>query len=262
MTRFHSLSCLSTLWNVWLTTKCPFSDENIFPEFLEEAKDRICGASQGGGITAGITEYESCIGSHIWRNLTSYVTSSPRSASVMRILEIFSQGPWSTRVTSGCSSSRSRVLSLKTQKEPNEHEEHAASPDCTAVKRGLTSRLVDHVQNKLLRFILHLQRGQLRLLQVWICPGRRHFFKSVYPKLVQQQVEDLSRGHRAVDTNVRDRAVRWSEHRRLGGKRKKRQHICSREDKKYWNAFILVVPGTLWMFWKGRSKEILPAGTC
>lgn len=138
----------------------------------------------------------------------------------MRILEIFSQGPWSTRVTSGCSSSRSRVLSLKTQKEPNDHEVHAASPDYMAVKRCLTSRLVDHIKNKLLRFILHLQRRQLRLLQVWICTRTRHLIKlmrtSVYPKLVQQQVEDLPGGHRAADSNVSDGAVRWSEHRRLG----------------------------------------------
>lgn len=49
--------------------------------------------------------------------LTSYVTSSPRSASVMRILEIFSQGPWSTRVTSGYSSSLSRVFSLRLRRE-------------------------------------------------------------------------------------------------------------------------------------------------
>lgn len=49
--------------------------------------------------------------------LTSYVTSSPRSASVMRILEIFSQGPWSTRVTSGYSSSLSRVFSERLRRE-------------------------------------------------------------------------------------------------------------------------------------------------
>lgn len=138
----------------------------------------------------------------------------------MRTLEIFSQGPWSTRITSGCSSSRSRVLSLKTQKEPNDHEVHAASPTAWQWKGCLTSRLVDHIKNKLLRFILHLQRHQLRLLHVWICTRTRHFFKlmrtSVYPKLVQQQVKDLSGGHRAVDSYVSDRAVRWSEHRRLG----------------------------------------------
>lgn len=102
-------------------------------------------------------------------------------------------------------------------------------------KGCLTSRLVDHIKNKLLRFILHLQRRQLKLLQVWICTRTRHFFKlmhtSVYPKLVQQQVEDLSGGHRAVDSYVSDRAVRWSEHRRLGNKKETSTHLQQRGQK-------------------------------
>lgn len=204
MTRFHSLSCLSTLWNVWLATKFPFSYENILLSSWKKRKIES-------------VEHVESRPEQQRRNLTSYVTSSPRSASVMRILEIFSQGPWSTRVTSGCSSSRSRVLSLKTQKEPNDHEVHAACPDCMAVKR------MPHLQT----------RGPYKAQTPPIysppsnmpvkkrnCTRTWHFFKlmcmSVYPELVQQQVKDLFGGHRAVDSYVSDRAVRWSEHWCLG----------------------------------------------
>lgn len=71
--------------------------------------------------------------------LTSYVTSSPRSASMMKILEIFSQGPYNTRATSGYSPSLRRVLSTRSQTRKACQQKHTQycniSSDNTSVEK-------------------------------------------------------------------------------------------------------------------------------
>lgn len=135
-TRSHFLSRLSTIWKARLTTEmaCKPACVQKQPIFLIKTFFWVPGKRKY------ICEYRIYSVEHmepcgVTYDLTSYVTSSPRSASVMRILEIFSQGPWRTRVTSGCSSSRSRVLSVRSQRgKPNNQDVLVASRNSTAVK--------------------------------------------------------------------------------------------------------------------------------
>lgn len=90
------------------------------------------------------------------------------------------------------------------------------SPQC---KSQLTARLVHHIKDKLLRFILHLRRHKCRLFLVWTCirtPGQKlQWSNIVYPKLVEEQVKDLSSGHGAVYSYVSDWTISWSKYRCL-----------------------------------------------
>lgn len=89
----------------------------------------------------------------------------------------------------------------------------------------LTSRLMHHVQNKLLRLVLHLHGHKRRQFLAWMWSGRLLFqlasWITAYPELVKQQVEDLSRRHGAVDSHVGDRTIGRGKYRRLKKKREK-----------------------------------------
>lgn len=154
----------------------------------------------------------------------------------MRILEIFSQGPWSTRVTSGYSSSLRRVLSERLRCDKANWYQTRSMRAQILWKLWLTSRLMHHVQNKLLRLVLHLnghKRRQFVHVNVFwqiVCKFAS-WIAAAYPELVKQQVEDLSRRHGAVDSHVGHRTVRRGEYRRLKEKKKKERIAATKQDE-------------------------------
>lgn len=151
----------------------------------------------------------------------------------MRILEIFSQGPWSTRVTSGYSSFLSRVLSERSRCDKANRYETQSLGAQILWKLWLTSRLMHHVQNKLLRLVLHLNRHKRRqyvhVNVFWqIVCKLASWITAAYPELVKQQVEDLSRRHGAVDSHVGHRTVRRGEYRCL---KEKERFAATKQDE-------------------------------
>lgn len=93
----------------------------------------------------------------------------------------------------------------------------------------LTSRLMHHVQNKLLRLVLHLNKHKHRqfvhVSVFWqTVPKLASCIAAAYPELVKQQVEDLFCRHGAVDSHVGHWTVGRGEYRRL---HKKMRNDCS-----------------------------------
>lgn len=276
----HFLSSLSTIWKAWLTTEmaCRLACVQEQPVFLIKTFFWVPGKGKHICvhiyITYSVEHMETCgattvkMWSYVIRDFLSQVGLSDENFGDFLAGSVKNaRHQWVFIVPQSGS-----LCQVTEGKKTNSHELLAASRNSRAVKRFLTSRLVDHIKNKLLRFILHLQRQQTKMTSsVNLKPGRDTRWSQgaglftlnlcssrlrTCPVVIELLTRTLvTEPYAGVNTDV------WRE------ERKKHKHICSWEDKTYWNtltpaSLILVIPGTLWMFWKGRSKEILPAGTC
>lgn len=153
----------------------------------------------------------------------------------MRILEIFSQGPCSTRVTSGCSSSLSRVLSGRWRRETakggvkhtawrrRSWESDDSPPDSCTMYRTNSSDLFSTLTDASAECERLASDG---FPNVFPCVAA-----AAYPEFVEQQVEDLSRRHGAVDSHIGHWTVSRGEHRRLENKAKAK--FCKNAPNKF-----------------------------
>lgn len=144
----------------------------------------------------------------------------------MRILEIFSQGPYSTRATSGNSLSLSRVLSARshTQRKYQSVKRHTHTQNISFINKrtiitGAYRQTRAPCRGQTLQICSPPEKDTNSLFLVHVCVDMRcsQWF-AAYSELVEQQVEDLFSGHGAVYAYVGDRTIGRSKHRSLGRK--------------------------------------------